>query len=138
MHIHAWTPVGLFTKKEMVQAFGGDRSLADGGGQQVWLDDVAGDEQVRLSLDAEETIGDVHDQAVEYKESLRDQVQDVADAFTDKINVFKNQIENKIEEIQNEVHHDINELNEEMDELKADVEEVKEAGAADEEEGEEE
>ncbi|WP_329886957.1 YtxH domain-containing protein [Pseudoramibacter sp. HA2172] len=77
------------------------------------------------------TFGDVHDQALEYTESLKGQIQDAADTLTDRVNQYKAQIEDKIEEIQDDVSASIDELNDELEAIKAEDEEMPEAEAED-------
>ncbi|MEA5073337.1 MAG: YtxH domain-containing protein, partial [Eubacterium aggregans] len=68
----------------------------------------------RIKEGAQESFGDMYDQAVEYGETLKEQLQDASDSLTDRVNQYKTQIENKIQEIQDEVNQDIDELNEEL------------------------
>ncbi|MGI6108619.1 MAG: YtxH domain-containing protein [Eubacteriaceae bacterium] len=71
----------------------------------------------RIKKDTEDAFGSVYDQAAEYGETLKQQVQEMTDGMTEKVNQYKMQIENKIQEIQDEVNQDIADLNEELEKL---------------------
>ncbi len=69
-------------------------------------------EEIRRKIkgNAEDAFGDIFDQAAEYTESLKEQLQDMTDSVTDKVNQYKVQIESKIQEIQDEVNEDLEEI----------------------------
>jgi gas vesicle protein len=81
----------------------------------------------KLRENIQGTFNDVHDQALEYTESLKGQIQDAADTLTDRVNQYKAQIEDKIEEIQDDVSASIDELNDELEAIKAEDDETAEA-----------
>ncbi|MGL4607719.1 MAG: YtxH domain-containing protein [Eubacteriaceae bacterium] len=89
-----------------------------GGALGILLAPASGEEtRKKLREGTEEALGNAYDQAVEYGENLKEQLQDMQEQVTDRVNQYKNQIESKIQEIQDEVNQDIEELNRELEEL---------------------
>jgi gas vesicle protein len=98
-----------------------------GGALGVLLAPTSGEEtRKKIFEGTEEVLGNAYDQAIEYGENLKEQLQDMQEQFTDRVGQYKNQIESKIQEIQDEVNQDIEELNEELESLQEEENQLKE------------